>query len=130
MRRSILFTTSCLLLLSLISSAFAQSTAVAITRLGPLTPDGRSRINLKAGEEFWGVGMVENVGGSLASLTWTMTLDGIQISYGGWTLPPAGLALFTSIASTTAARGIHDLSLAVFSDSILVVQSTTTIVVR
>src|SRR5436309_3020256 len=66
----------------------AQSSDVSISRLAALTLSGRMTDKIRAGDEYWGVGVVLNSGQVPQTVTWSMTFDGAQISYGGWTLPP------------------------------------------
>jgi len=81
------------------------STSLSVNRLGGLTEVDRVRTSLKAGEEFWGVAMVENTGADPATFDWTMTLDGTLIAYGGWTTPAGKTALLTSITGQPLSKG-------------------------
>ena len=101
-----------------------------IRNLSVLTPAGRLRTSAKAGEEMWGVGILENTGSEPATFDWTMTLDSYQISYGGWTVPSGKSSLLTSIASTMAVQGSHSLTLTLTSGSVVIGQFTAQITVR
>ncbi len=120
-----------LLAVSMLVPSIAQPSTLTITQLGALTSTGRAFPNsLKTGTEYWGVGMIQNLGSFAVSFSWSMTLDGTQISYGAWTSEPGTFALLTSISSTTAVPGTHTLSLTLNSGSVILAQATASISVR
>ncbi len=117
-----------ILVVSVVPS-LGQTASLTITQISILNSDGRIRSSLRTGEEFWVLGIVKNIGAGDISFSWTMTLDGIQISYEAWTLPVGKLALLTNISSVTAVMGVHSLTLTLILGS-QSVQSTTQIIVR
>jgi len=59
-----------------------------------------------------------------------MTLDGTQISYGSWTIPPGRQAMLTSIDSKISPPGPHSLAITIMIAGATVAQSAITLTVR
>ena len=108
--------------------SFAQDSRLQVTRLGAITSYDPITVALTSGDEMWAAAILTNVSVSPMSISWTMTLDGRQISYGAWTVPPGRSVLLTSIDSETAAAGTHTLELKVVEGAAVVARASAELV--